>query len=382
MDNVTHTLFALTLARTPLGRAGRGTTAALVLASNAPDIDIVAAARGATSYMTWHRGPTHGSLGIAGLGVASAGLVWIGRRIIDRRTIGREAAPRSAPDASFGMLIAISMIGVLLHVLMDLATSYGTRLLSPFDWHWFAVDWLPIVDVYLLMILVAGLVSAEVLKVSKASTASRRSLAAITLMLMAANYGVRAVAHHQALAQAPRLFGPLLPQPCDPGAATPAIEYWPRGGVTTSESGKPCLIGIAAVPTFLSPFRWRMIAHLSNGYDLHELDVLDARLQRPAEPGEAFWRRSVRYPNQWTASTFAAAATRTARGFLGFARFPAARSFVDPSGVATVRWVDMRFAAGILSFAPGANGPRGADRLTVLVRMGPDGRVLDEAFSR
>ena len=72
MDNVTHTLFALTLARTPLGRAGRGTTAALVLASNAPDIDIVAAARGATSYMTWHRGPTHGSLGIAGLGLASA----------------------------------------------------------------------------------------------------------------------------------------------------------------------------------------------------------------------------------------------------------------------------------------------------------------------
>src|SRR4051794_20065708 len=50
MDNVTHTLFALTLARTPLGRAGRGTTAALVLASNAPDIDIVATIGGAASY--------------------------------------------------------------------------------------------------------------------------------------------------------------------------------------------------------------------------------------------------------------------------------------------------------------------------------------------
>src|SRR5690242_15804047 len=62
MDNVTHTLFALTLARTQLGRAGRGTTTALVLASSAPDIDIVTSARGAVSYLQWHRGPTHGPL--------------------------------------------------------------------------------------------------------------------------------------------------------------------------------------------------------------------------------------------------------------------------------------------------------------------------------
>ena len=51
MDNLTHSLFALTLARTPLSRAGRGTTAALLLASNAPDIDIVATAGGAVTYL-------------------------------------------------------------------------------------------------------------------------------------------------------------------------------------------------------------------------------------------------------------------------------------------------------------------------------------------
>jgi hypothetical protein len=47
LDNLTHSLFALTLARSPLGRAGRGTTATLLLASNAPDIDIVTTAAGA-----------------------------------------------------------------------------------------------------------------------------------------------------------------------------------------------------------------------------------------------------------------------------------------------------------------------------------------------
>src|SRR5581483_11663822 len=72
VDNLTHSLFGLTLARTPLGRAGRGTTAALLLASNAPDIDVISLARGGASYMHWHRGPTHGPFGVVGLGLVSA----------------------------------------------------------------------------------------------------------------------------------------------------------------------------------------------------------------------------------------------------------------------------------------------------------------------
>ena len=159
MDNLTHSLFALTLARTPLSRAGRGTTAALLLASNAPDIDIVATAGGAVKYLEWHRGMTHGLPGIAGLGLVTAGAVWAGRRLYDQRRArqGAAASGHTVPDASFRMLVAVSMIGVLLHVLMDLPTTYGTRLLSPFDWHWFSADWMPILDVYLLMALVIGL---------------------------------------------------------------------------------------------------------------------------------------------------------------------------------------------------------------------------------
>src|SRR5438552_18528293 len=133
LDNVTHTLVAATLARTKLSRAGRGTTAALVLASNAPDIDIVATAGGALKYLEWHRGPTHGPIGIVGLGVATAGLVWIGRRVWNRRAATSHETPDDKPDAPFAMLVAISILGVLIHVLMDLPTSYGTRLLSPFD---------------------------------------------------------------------------------------------------------------------------------------------------------------------------------------------------------------------------------------------------------
>src|SRR5205807_2473074 len=92
---------------------------------------------------------------------------------------------------------------------------------------------------------------------------------------------------------------------------------------------RTCLMEIAALPTFLSPFRWQVIAQLSNGYELHDLDILDTRF-RAAPPTDAiFWRRTVRYPNQWTVATVVAARTRTAQVFLGFARFPAARTFTD-----------------------------------------------------
>jgi hypothetical protein len=91
------------------------------------------------------------------------------------------------------MLVAVALIGVVLHVLMDLPTSYGTRVLSPFDWHWFAVDWMPIVDIYLLMMLLAGS-----LGFGRPSPAVRRNKAAVVLTLMAANYGLRAYAHGQA----------------------------------------------------------------------------------------------------------------------------------------------------------------------------------------
>src|SRR5438093_13577146 len=100
MDNVTHTLFALTLARTRLGRGGRGSTAALVLASNAPDIDVVAALGGSATYLSWHRGPTHGVLGVVGLGILTPTVVWCGRRVLDSMRPEPERRPLGiAPEA-------------------------------------------------------------------------------------------------------------------------------------------------------------------------------------------------------------------------------------------------------------------------------------------
>ncbi len=368
MDNLTHSLFGLTLARTPLSRAGRGATTALLLASNAPDVDVFVTLGGTANYLEFHRGPTHGPLGVIGLGALVAGVVWLVRRRWDRTST-------EAP-ASFLMLWMLSMIGILGHILMDLPTSYGTRPLSPFAWTWFAVDWMPIVDVYLLAILGGGLWFGRGAATDPGRPARRRRNAAIALVLMAMNYGVRAVSHHTAVARAPEVFGGRLPEWCADGTPPSwSVDHWPR----TSEAAPRdvgaarCLRELAAVPDFISPFRWRVIAQLSNGYEMRDVDLLTGRgLPR----GDAIATRtlSVRIPNQWTPAVARAAAAPTARVFLGFSRFPAARSFVAEDGTATVRWTDLRFVTGALDDP--RQFRRGLFGATVVIA--PDGQIRED----
>jgi membrane-bound metal-dependent hydrolase YbcI (DUF457 family) len=375
MDNLTHSLFGATLARTPLGRAGRGTTAALILSSNAPDVDVVTVVGGALNYLEWHRGPTHAPLGVVGLGLLTAGLVWSGLRVFDRS--------RAGEHAPFRMLAAISMIGVLLHVALDFPTSYGTRLLSPFDWHWYASDLMPIVDIYLLIALAAGLLLGQ------RWPASRRQIAFLVLTVMMANYGLRAVSHQRALGLAPRAFGPLLPEPCVPGSAAGPLAglagRWPRGPVEDRrerrhQSATRCLVEIAAIPTFVSPFRWQLIAHLSNAYETQAVDILDPRFRTPPAPDEVMWRLTRRVPNQWTPAALQAAETVTARTFLGFSRFPATRSLVEPDGSTVVRWTDMRFELPVAA-GPRANEAGGRGGLfTARVRVDRTGKIVEETY--
>ena len=364
MDNLTHTLFALTLARTPLRRAGAGTTATLVIASNVPDIDVLSAVGGTAAYLRWHRGPTHGLLGIVGLGALVGASVWILQRA-SRRSADHQAA------APLHLLLAIGIIGALGHVLMDLPTSYGTRLLSPFAWSWFAADWVPIVDIYLLALLAAGLAFG-----SRSDEARRRN-AALVLALMAANYGLRAAAHRQALLDVPRAFGPLLPPSCDPAVSDRlAIDRWPRSRATTSvdQPGRRCLVQTVALPTFTSPFQWRVVAELADAYEIGDVDLFDARFRVPPQQAEVLWRTTVRLPNAWTPAVWTAATTDVGRRFLGFARLPAARSLVAPDGTTTVRWIDVRFTRGARGLAEMA-GPN--DQFAATVRINPGGRAIE-----
>ena len=125
MDNVSHTLAGWALSRAAGPDRPPGTTLALVVASNLPDIDIVLQLRSGSEYLLFHRGITHSLVGLAVLPVAlAAGLWWA----YGGRT-------------RFGWLALVSTCGVAMHLLYDVVTPWGTMLLYPLSAERFARTW-------------------------------------------------------------------------------------------------------------------------------------------------------------------------------------------------------------------------------------------------
>jgi membrane-bound metal-dependent hydrolase YbcI (DUF457 family) len=349
LDNVTHTLVGLTLVRAGLGRRTPGATAAIVLASNAPDIDIVSAlAGGAVSYLSAHRGPTHGILGVFALALISAGLVWVWARV---RRHPAEAR------GSFVALAGVALAGTALHVLMDLPTSYGIRLLSPFDNTWYALDWLPIVDVYLWGLLIGGLI------VMRLGRARRMAVARAVLGLALAFYAVRAVAQYDALRIAASTRADGTQAPC---ATAPVLSRHPTI-IEAASAGPGACLQAAALPTFFSPFTWQLIRQQTDGYELRQISILgnDTPPERVWVPSES---------DQWVA---AARRTETGRVFLNFSRMPATRAVTRPDGTHRVRLLDVRFVGGPFQFE---DEPRARPPFLATIDIAPDGHVIRQGL--
>ena len=342
VDNITHSLIGLTLSNAGLRRGGRGTTAALLIASNIPDIEIAATLTGGrVAYLAAHRGPTHGPLGLL-LGVGVAAIVWLAQRWRGR--------PREA-TASFAALTAVATLGVIVHIAMDFATSYGTRVLSPFVGTWFGVDWMPIVDFYLLVALAAGLIASAV------RPAHRARIAAVVLLLAAGDYAFRAWAHAAALGVATERQAAALQSAT---VARPGVifHYLNR----SSPAALP-----AALPTLGSPFRWRLITRAPGGFQVCEIDLLS-----PRETTDA-----MLFSDDASPLVAHAASARLAGVFLDFSRFPAAETVHHRSGDVTVHWYDLRFAREVEG---AGDGRRATSPFAVWVRLSPSGVVVGQGL--
>ena len=76
MDPLTHTATGLFLSRMGLKRWTPLATPILLLAANAPDIDIVTTAGGPLSYLHYHRHLTHSILAMPVMALGTVALVW------------------------------------------------------------------------------------------------------------------------------------------------------------------------------------------------------------------------------------------------------------------------------------------------------------------
>jgi membrane-bound metal-dependent hydrolase YbcI (DUF457 family) len=117
MDNLAHSLLGLAMAQAgPARRWGKGATAALVIASNAADVDVLLAAPHGALAALVRRGPTHSAFGGPLLCFLTAALL----KLVYRRQ-------------RFGVLLGLCAAGWAGHVAFDLLNSYGVMLLAPFS---------------------------------------------------------------------------------------------------------------------------------------------------------------------------------------------------------------------------------------------------------
>jgi membrane-bound metal-dependent hydrolase YbcI (DUF457 family) len=146
MDTITHGIAGALMGKAlfegedlfalkPMNRA-RVVTWSLMLGAIFPDIDVL---RDLFSHnplllITWHRSITHSLLCMPLWALLLAGLTcWIVRW-------------RKWESPSFPALTGIYVVGILSHILLDLATTFGTMIWSPISWVRPAWDILFIVD--------------------------------------------------------------------------------------------------------------------------------------------------------------------------------------------------------------------------------------------
>jgi len=303
MDNITHTLTAVMFSRAGLNRLSPHATALLVLAANAPDLDILVAIAGPASYLHNHRGLTHSILGVPILALLVAALAMLAAR----------------KSFSWGRAYVLALIGVASNPLLDYVNAYGVRLLWPFSERWFNADLFYIVDVWVWVLLALGLLvpwmSALVGSEIGAQAGRGRGVAVVVLCTLSLYGFGRYLLHERAVA--------VLDSRIYQGEA-------PRR--------------VAAMPTAVNPFHWtglvegngffKVYPHLSL---LEEFNPSEGMLRYKPEPGPEIKR---------------AGQMEQFRIFLGFAQWPlwSVTPVAEPEGGVEVKLVDLRFG-GSYSFA-------------------------------
>jgi inner membrane protein len=259
MDNITHTLTGLMMARAGLGRTTeRGGSLMLMLAANTPDVDAISALSGNLAYLQYHRGYLH-SLAMAPLLAVFPLLLagWIIRGV----------------SVNWRGYFAC-LLGVLSHLALDLSNSYGIRLYLPFSSRWLELDLTEFIDPGILLIFLSAIA------IPALSRVPRRVWACAALATFLGYEGFRFAARQRAIAL-----------------------------IRTSIHADR----VAVLPEGVNPLRWRGI--VETGDSVRTVPIL---LTRDFDPGLG----RIYYSAPQSPALDAARATKEFREFLRFNQLP------------------------------------------------------------
>jgi len=352
MDNLTHSLVGLTVAKAGLERLSPGATTLCVIAANAPDSDIVVLAFGDRwTFLEHHRGITHAIVGVISLAIILP-LIFYG---IDRLWSRYKDQP---PQTKLKGLMIASFIASATHPLLDWTNNYGIRFFLPWSQKWSYGDLVYIVDPYIWLILggavflltartrflkvIWGVVAALTTFLVVASPRSGglpypnliallwivtivvfiglsikgarerwgRNIAYVAIALVLCYWSSLAFAHSRALA---------------------------RGNEEAAKvANGETVLRLAAMPRLANPFRWDCVFETDRAMYRFDLGLLSDGAEKPVryeKPGPDL-KPVVDYVSE----------QRPGQVFLGFARFPVLK-LADP-GCTTrtlVQLADLRY---------------------------------------
>jgi inner membrane protein len=307
MDTPTHALAGYMIAKTGLSRdTGKWGSIAGVSAAIFPDMDLVLRPFLSTEFtLQYHRHLTNSVFLIIPFSLFFAWLF-----------------VRFSKVKRFWTFFLIWVVELLAHTCLDLVTSYGTMILSPFSDYRFTLDWVFIIDLFLVSTFLIPLIALHLWK-RKSQTLARVSvvLAALYISLCAYN-------HSRALSLA---------------------KSYARGTGLATET-------VASLPQPLSPFNWgnfilteKRIYHglvdLIGKEDKStgEGNFLKRFLARYQSISQLQYRKRERFDNsRWVEKALMLEGVKT---FYWFARFPVARDRGVVNGNRRVEFFDLRFGS-------------------------------------
>jgi inner membrane protein len=252
LDNLTHSLVGLFLARAGFRDATPRGTAILVLAANIPDIDGVSMLAGIGASLHYHRNITHSLVAAPLMALLAVAIV---------RVLGRK-------EVRWLNAWVIALLGVASHLIIDLTMVYGVRLLLPFSGRWFHWDFTPLFDFAIWTMLLLGVAAPALGRLVGSEIGERRKGAgnagwAVTALFLfcAYDYG-RSIMHDRAtVLMDSHIYNGLAPR---------------RVGAFPSQN----------------PLRWTGVAELSNAFVEVPIDLSEEF--HPAD--EETWLKPRRTP--------------------------------------------------------------------------------------
>jgi membrane-bound metal-dependent hydrolase YbcI (DUF457 family) len=193
VDALTHGLAAYALTRIVAPRASRTTVIGAVLAGAVADLDGLSAEFAPSAFLTWHRTFTHSVVAALAIAVIFSLFLILAQR------------KKTAKDP-VALILAATAGVTLLHLAMDFCQNDGVEALWPFRYQRYSADWVAHFDLWILLILLAGVLLPQLLKLvteeigAKSKTPRGRIGALLALVAVAFYIGGRAMLHSNAIA--------------------------------------------------------------------------------------------------------------------------------------------------------------------------------------